>query len=166
MAANKDEEAVFLRHVRSALLNIEELARWIEPEDVVIDDTLERALAKHEFSGALLVIHDANSDDDAFKYGVSGDLYLGCFVTVLVNPSSSETTASEEVPSEILGELDARCPSLTIIDGILRDAFKLETFSGFVFYSKLGASTAPRFVEPLNAVARSYPFTAIKEISR
>lgn len=163
MASTLDEEAQFLKKLRKHIVEIEGLARYIEPEDVIVRETLEAAVANMEFSGVLIIIHDSITNEEPHADGISGLLYFGVFITVLIN---DERATSGAEPSAIVGELDSRRPSVAIIDGILRDSFDLETLSDFVYVITLGAGTPTEIEQPTNAVGRSYPLTAIKEVAR
>lgn len=162
MASDGSEGTVFIEKLSGAIL--EGFPRWVLSDNVVSGNTLAEILETHVFQGLLIAIHSLDMDGDPTEYGLSGDLFLDCIITLVIN---NPDQASSPLPGDITGEIISPRPSLAVSDGLLRNALYKSTLDGFLWTLDFVGSSYPEIVEkPEGAVSRSYPIRGRKEVIR
>lgn len=162
MPSDGSEATTFIERLSGVL--VEGFPRWVLPDNVVSGDTLEEILDTHPFVGLLVAIHSLDTDGDPNEYGLSGDLFLDCIITLVIN---NPDQAAGPLPGDITGETTAPRPSLSAAGGFLRNALYKKTLGGLLWTLDFAGSSYKEVVEkPEGAVARSYPIRGRKEVNR
>lgn len=161
MSSDGLEERDFKIKLNAALLAIPTLNDWIDPEYVLIRED-DSSLRDVKFPRACLVISGFSTIDESHMFGISGQMTFYCTINVLVRNSEA---LNEPLPGASVGLGSG--PSLPLIDGALRNAFHLFTFSTWCLDTNLGPGV-PIEAEKLpdDAIGRSYSFMALKEVQR
>lgn len=161
-ASTGNEETLFLRGLQKTIFEIPQLARW-DPK-VVVRNTLEEVLDE-KVKSLLIGIYGASIDDDPHAFGLTGQMALNVFIAAIVFDTRG---GSGSVPAVLAGEVTSVGPSLSIVDGALRNALDATTLDGFIPAGMCeieGGDPLPISL-PTGAAARLYIFTAYKEVER
>lgn len=162
MTSDGTEERDFQTRLRSAILGIGALSGFVSPAFVLVRQT-DEGLVKEPFNRLLIVIHDFSTEDKPHAFGAyGGQIRFRCWISIVVENSEGVTGP---LPGNLTG-LSAG-PSLSLIDGALRNAFHANILAGWCMDSDLGDGT-PIETEKLRegCIGRRYPFTALKEVIR
>lgn len=163
-ASDGSEETTFLKALREELLEISALARWIEPENVVIRSTLEE-ISTVKFKKLLIGIYEPRTDDEPHAFGLTGMMELSCsLIAVIINPEKRNKT----IPEALAGEIDGTSPSISVVDGAIRNTLDAPTLGGFIIagMSRIEGGNPVAVSGVTGAVARSWIFTVFKEVER
>lgn len=164
MASDGKEEREFFIKLRLAILGIDALKGWMEPERVLAEETLEDALRgdKGKFRHLHISLTDSVPDERPHYFGFSGVMTFLCFINVIVR---NEERAPGPLPARIVGISDG--PSLAIVDGALRNALHDSTLGSWCMITELGTpiNLENEYI-PEGCLGRAYPFKAIKEVER
>jgi hypothetical protein len=164
MESDGTEETTLTRQLQQAIAEIDQLARWQEPREVVVRATLEEILTV-KFKQLLIGIYGTGTDDDPHAFGKSGIFAISTYILALVINTEG---LDHEVPGAIAGLTDSVGPSMAVVDGALRNGLHAHTLGVFVIagMSELGPGQPIPVPEPEEAIARQWIFTAHKEVER
>lgn len=161
MSSDGQEEREFQIKLRDAILAIGALQDWIGPDSVLIRDDLT-GIENEKFSNALIVLHDFMTDDHSHAFGISGKINFHCSIGVVVNNSERR---DGPLPANQVGISGG--PSLSTIDGALRNAFHVSTLGAWCWDTTLGSGMSIPTGELREGwIGRRYPFMALKEVQR
>ena len=164
MASDGKEEREFYIKLRNTILGIDALKAWMEPDSVIAERTLTEALEgdKGKFRHMHISFTDSIPDESPHKFGFSGEMMFLCFINVIVR---NDERMAGPLPAQLVGITSG--PSLSIVDGALRNALHDSTLDGWCWVTELGApmNSVDENI-PEGCVGRSYPFKAIKEVER
>jgi hypothetical protein len=161
MSSDGQEEREFQIKLRDAILAIGALQDWIQPEYVQIRDDMN-GINDEKFSVVLIVLHDFMTDDQSHAFGISGKINFHCSISVIVNNSERK---DGPLPANQVGISSG--PSLSTIDGALRNAFHVHTLSAWCWDTTLGPGLPIATGELREGwIGRRYPFVALKEVQR
>lgn len=161
MASDGSEGEVFVRKLADAIYS--GFPRWLSPDSIAWAETTEEVLESRVFRGLLVIIHTLTTGGNDTEYGVSGDLFLDCRVTLVINNPSR---AGTDIPGDIAGEITEDEPSIAVADGFLRNALHKETLGGFVWTLDILESQVEPIEEPDGAIGRTYLIRGRKEVTR
>ena len=164
MASDGKEEREFYIKLRNAVLDIDALKGWMEPNSVVDEETLEKALSddKGKFRHMHISFTDPVTKDEPHKFGWSGQIKFLCFINVIVR---NEERTTGPLPARLVGISSG--PSLSIVDGALRNALHDSTLGGWCMITELGQGSGIENENiPEGCSGRMYPFMALKEVER
>lgn len=161
MASDGKEEREFKIKLRDEILNIGALGDWIQPPYLVVEESLEKAM-EHKFPLLQISITDVVTMDDPHKFGVSGQLTFLCLINIVIR---NLERAEEPLPAKLVGISDA--PSLSDVDGVIRNGLFNSTLGGWCFVTDLGNGMPIDSEEiPEGCIGRQYSFSAVKEVAR
>jgi len=164
VASDGKEEREFYIKLRNAVLGIDALKGWMEPHSVIAEDTLTEALSgdNGKFRHMHVSFTDSVPSESPHKFGFSGEMTFLCFINVIVR---NDERATGPLPARLVGISSG--PSLSIVDGALRNALHDSTLGGWCWITELGTPMNLENEEiPEGCSGRAYPFKAIKEVER
>lgn len=165
MTVDVAEETIYLRKLVKFIKELPELARW-SPR-VITAGSLEKAL-EQKFGDSAIILHDFEPED-VDSHNTIRDWYFRHYLTAIVKRRNSpQQQANQGIPDILAGEAEATKPSIAVIDGILREAFRSENLGGYcilINFTFVQNDSVLSAIEGVDIESRTYQVETIKEVN-